>query len=201
MGTLVDTLGTISIWIAILPAILHLIDRVLEVFSPISDASLQKLMATSDEGIAKLIGSSDDNYAVVKSYINFERRCHFIVSALGFSILSLVVAQIELRHSALNWSAFTFFPMVGLTILLVIFLIMLNNRTQEPLAANPPSTRYWYWGAFAAFASVLTLEVLLHVTEAPAAAKPVISCERQFTECLREEKSRALAQPPANHPG
>src|ERR1700688_2886540 len=110
------------VMIGILPVLLHLFDKLLETFSPFSSQTLRRMMA-DDKGndLVKSIGKSEAAFEEVKSYFDFDRDVHLIVSLIAFNIFSLYVAQTECTHSMLQANAITFTYIIVLILFWVAF--------------------------------------------------------------------------------
>lgn len=179
---------SISTAIAIAPAVLHLIDRALELFSPIGDDTIKSYMAVSPFTLVKQVANSSTDFKIAKAYFDFAQKCHFIVSALLFSIFSLIVAQIEFECTVLQWSWMFVFPIAIIVVLLIAFMFVLHKRKLDPLETNPSSTRPWFWAAVAVFTLVLLLEIGLRLSGGESGeCPPPKACEVHKVTCTIEK--------------
>jgi uncharacterized protein YjeT (DUF2065 family) len=157
--------STASIWIAMAPVLLHVLDRLLEFIPPVSEHRLIELMAESPQSIVKRVGASTDNFAAVKAYFEFEERCRFIAATFGFSIISLFFSQTECTGDTMKFHVITFCGIFIIIWMSLRFLWCLANLRLHPAQANPRSTRFWELTAWTVFLSVLAVEVIFRLDE------------------------------------
>jgi hypothetical protein len=164
----------VSLWrllapisIALLPALLHVIDKVLENISPITKETLRSLMVKDKR--TQAIGENKALYEAVRTYFDFERDCHFIFVLTVFSVLSLYAAQSECTGSFVEFTAVTLIMIVILLIFLGIFFVTLVNRKIEAASVGatdwwrrPTLIKWWKMVAIIAFGVVIITDVVLH---------------------------------------
>jgi hypothetical protein len=157
-----------SLAIALLPALLHVIDKILEIFSPITKETVRLLI--KDDLRVKQIGESIPLYNAVRTYFDFERACHFVLALTIFNIVSLFFAQTACTGSFLLFQPVTFVMMVLLLLFLGAFCIWLCNRKIDAASVDaqdwwrrPDLIKWWKWVAVALFGIVIGTDIALHV--------------------------------------
>jgi hypothetical protein len=158
-----------TIAIALLPALLHVIDKLLESISPINKETLRSLM--SKDKRVKTIGENKVTYDAVRTYFDFERDCHFVFVLTLFSVFSLSAAQTECTGSFVASTVVTLIMIVVLLIFLGVFFGMLVNRKIEAASVGasnwwkrPMLIKWWKMVAIIAFGVVIITDVALHFT-------------------------------------
>lgn len=158
-----------SIGIALLPALLHVIDKLLESisFSPINKETL-RLLISGDRRIAH-VGENKAAYEAVRTYFDFERDCHFIFVLTVFNLASVFVAQLQCTGSLFTFEPITFVMVVLLVLFFFVFLFWLLNRKIEPAAVGatdwyrrPMLIKWWKMVALVLFGLVIATEIYLH---------------------------------------
>lgn len=134
----------------------------MERISPIREEKIRRLMFEDARTIVSSVGGSEANFNAVKTYFNFDKNCHFVITLIIFNILSLFIAQTECTGNLLNGTYITLIPIFILFGLLVAFILRITNDRVNAAAIN--ATRRWEYTVIAAFVIVLGIEVYLHNT-------------------------------------
>jgi hypothetical protein len=150
----------VPIAIGVLPIFLHILDKLMERYSPLSEDTIRLRMAGDSRAAVAAIGRSEDVFRSVKTYFDYERVMHFVVTLTVFNILSLYVAQTQCTGSLLKSTAMTFLEIIALLVFLVIFLLKVSNNAFDPAALHP--ARRWVIASIAAFGVVVVTEVALY---------------------------------------
>jgi hypothetical protein len=151
----------VPIAIGFLPILLHIADKGMERFSPIRETVLQELMKQDARDVVKAVGeSADGEFDAVKTYFDFERKCHFVIALAVFNILSIYVAQTECTKNLLCATWITLVEMIALAIMLVVFLLGIANRVFPIAAVTAVET--WVKISIGAFGLVMITEIVLH---------------------------------------
>ena len=153
--------------IALLPVILHVIDKILENFSPITTETV-RLIIEGDPGV-KLVGENKALFNSVRAYFDYERDCHLVFVLTIFNIVSLYFAQTACTGSFLESTPLTFVMMVLLLLFLGVFFIWLCNKKIDPASVNarhwwrrPDLIKWWRRIAFVQFGIVICTDIALH---------------------------------------
>jgi hypothetical protein len=120
--------------IALLPVILHVIDKILENFSPITTETV-RLIIEGDPGV-KLVGENKALFNSVRAYFDYERDCHLVFVLTIFNIVSLYFAQTACTGSFLESTPLTFVMMVLLLLFLDVFFIWICNKKIDHASVN-----------------------------------------------------------------
>jgi hypothetical protein len=163
ISNLIGIARSTATWLALLPVMLHLIDKVMEKFSPFGEKVLRAQMAESPQSIVQEVGASKERFDSVRVYFDFDRRCHFVTNISIFNILSLYVFQLECTGKWLCFIPSIFIPILSFSILLISFLLALANRKFHPAAASPRATRNWERIAIGSFLLALSIELFLRL--------------------------------------
>jgi hypothetical protein len=157
-----------AVLISSAPVLLHGIDKLMEGVPPLSDKSLREMMEDHDNDILKRLAKSDHDFKDVKSYFDFDRGVHFIISLMIFCMASLYFAQTECSRNFLIATPVTLPALAVVFVFLLCFGFMILNRKLDP--AKDHSLRRWMIGAVALFIGVCILELTLRGITTCAAA-------------------------------
>lgn len=146
--------------IGVLPIFLHIFDKLMERYSPLSEDTIRLRMAGDSRAAIAAIGRSEDVFRSVKTYFDYERVTHFVVTLTVFNIVSLYVAQTQCTGSLLKSTALTLPEIIALAAFLVLFLLKVGNNAFDPAALHP--ARRWVMASIAAFCVVMVTEVALY---------------------------------------
>lgn len=160
-----------SIAIAISPVMLHVFDKFLELFSPITRTTLVSLMR-ADKRVSEAV-KSETLFETIEGYFNFERTSHFVFALTIFNILSLFFAQAACTGHFLIFTPITLILIVLLLVFLGAFFISLCNRIIDPAAVHgkkwwrrprliPRLIKGWRLMAFIWFGIVIITDIALH---------------------------------------
>jgi hypothetical protein len=147
--------------IGVLPVLLHIADKGMEKFTPIREEVLQELMKQDAREVVKQIGeSAHGEFGAIKTYFDFERKCHFVIALTVFNMLSVYVAQTQCTGDLLKATPITLVELPILAIFLMLFLLRIANRTFRVAAVDAAAN--WVKMAYLAFAGVMVTDVGLH---------------------------------------
>jgi hypothetical protein len=156
-----------AIAIALSPLLLHLIDRFMEWWSPISRKTLATLMRENIR--IKEAVETDPKFEAIEHYFDFERDAHFIFAVAIFNLFSLYFAQMACTQDLLQAKAITLSLMVLNVAFIVAFFMMLYNRKIDVHSAGaqrwwkrPILIKWWKMVAVIAFSVVILTDIDLH---------------------------------------
>jgi len=130
----------------------------MEKFPPLSDQTLREMMEKHDEPI-KSIAKSESTFKDVKSYFDFDRGVHFIITLTIFNMASLFLSQAECTKNILIATPITLPGIFVLLIFLGAFSFKITNREFDP--AEDGVLRWWTVASVIAFLSASLIEILL----------------------------------------
>ncbi len=151
--------------IALLPVVLHLIDRLLDTVGLLGGKYIRRLLKNDPpdpiretfvdpyEGPARL--------DAIETYFNFEETAGGIIRFHLSFILSVYFEAVEKSHDLMRIEGWPVPALAVLVISLFSFLILLVQQNTSPAAARPfVKWSFWTWAVFGAIVVVEGLERL-----------------------------------------